>query len=236
MLFQYDRLNSISSVDDVKNMEGERFLTYNFATFSKDAGVWSYRDIQKLCVSLGISARGKRGQLVRKLAEWHRSRYEDDSCLVPLVDPSSEENIPMNVLGNNFGLLPVNVTTEKPTAPSKSKSRKRKSLVALEDEPAIVSPDVLRPLERRESCGSPRSILKRKRETPTIDSEKKTTAQNRNSIQKMEHIMFSPYNAVQIIAHRTDNHDNPDGWRYIDPAEREEDYFDEDYDEYEDEE
>ena len=79
MLFQYDRLNSISSVDDVKNMEGERFLTYNFATFSKDAGVWSYRDIQKLCVSLGISARGKRGQLVRKLAEWHRSRYEDDS-------------------------------------------------------------------------------------------------------------------------------------------------------------
>lgn len=217
-------------------MEGERFLTYNFATFSKDAGVWSYRDIQKLCVSLGISARGKRGQLVRKLAEWHRSRYEDDSCLVPLVDPSSEENIPMNVLGNNFGLLPVNVTTEKPTAPSKSKSRKRKSLVALEDEPAIVSPDVLRPLERRESCGSPRSILKRKRETPTIDSEKKTTAQNRNSIQKMEHIMFSPYNAVQIIAHRTDNHDNPDGWRYIDPAEREEDYFDEDYDEYEDEE
>ena len=48
--------------------------------------------------------------------------------------------------------------------------------------------------------------------------------------------MFSPYNAVQIIAHRTDNHDNPDGWRYIDPAEREEDYFDEDYDEYEDEE
>ena len=217
-------------------MEGERFLTYNFATFSKDAGVWSYRDIQKLCVSLGISARGKRGQLVRKLAEWHRSRYEDDSCLVPLVDPSSEENIPMNVLGNNFGLLPVNVTTEKPTAPSKSKSRKRKSLVALEDEPAIVSPDVLRPLERRESCGSPRSILKRKRETPTIDSEKKTTAQNRNSIQKMEHIMFSPYNAVQIIAHRTDNHDNPDGWRYIDPAEREEDYFDEDYDEDEDEE
>ena len=206
-------------------MEGEQFLTYNFATFSKDAGVWSYRDIQKLCVRLGISARGKRGHLVRKLAEWHRSRYEDDSCLVPLVDPSSEENIPMNVLGNNFGLLPVNVTTEKSTATSKSNTRKRKSLVALDDEPAIVSPDVLRPLERRESCGSPRSVLKRKRDTPTIDSEKKTVAENRNSIQKMDHIMFSPYNAVQIIAHRTDNHDNPEGWHYVDPLDRDEDDF-----------
>lgn len=212
-------------------MEGEQFLTYNFATFSKDAGVWSYRDIQKLCVSLGISARGKRGQLVRKLAEWHRSRYEDDSCLVPLIDPSSEENIPMNVLGNNFGLLPVNVTTEKSPPSSRSKSRKRKSLVASDDEPAIVSPDVLRPLEKRESCGSPRSILKRKRDTPTIDSEKKIVAENRNSIQKMEHIMFSPYNAVQIIAHRTDNHDNPEGWQYVDPSDRDEDYFYEDVEE-----
>ena len=211
-------------------MEGERFLTYNFATFSKDAGVWSYRDIQKLCVSLSISARGKRGQLVRKLAEWHRSRYEDDSCLVPLVDPSSEENIPMNVLGNNFGLLPVNVTTEKSPHSSKSPSRRRKSLVASEDEPAIVSPDILRPLEKRESCGSPRSILKRKRDTPTIDSEKKTVAPNRNnSVQKMEHIMFSPYNAVQIIAHRTDNHDNPDDWVYIDPADRDEEDNDDEY-------
>ena len=124
-------------------MEGEQFLTYNFATLSKDAGVWSYRDIQKLCVSLGISARGKRGQLVRKLAEWHRSRYEDDSCLVPLIDPSSEENIPMNVLGNNFGLLPVNVTTEKSPPSSRSKSRKRKRSFPFKP---------LMPLQARLSC------------------------------------------------------------------------------------
>lgn len=219
-------------------MEGERFFAYNFATFSKDAGVWSYRDIQKLCVSLGINAKGKRGRLVRKLAEWHRSRYEDDSCLVPLVDPNSEENIPMNVLGNNFGLLPVNVTTEKPpTKTSRSSSKKRKSLVSSEDEPAIVSPNILRPLEKRETCGSPRSILKRsKRDSPTIDSEKKSVAPTSTSThadaQKLEHITFSPYNAVQIIAHRTDNHDNPEGWHYVDPMDNNQDVY-EDYDDEE---
>ena len=45
----------------------------------------------------------------------------------------------------------------------------------------------------------------------------------------MEHIMFSPYNAVQIIAHRTDNHDNPDDWVYIDPADRDEEDNDDEY-------
>merc|ERR1711991_321807 len=162
----------------------------------------------------GLGGRGKREKLVKKLTDWHRSRYDDDSCLLP-VNSKEEENIPMNVIGNNFGILPVTITR------TKRDSRKRKSLVDTGNEPAVVSPEILRPLEKRQSKGSPRSILKKSRTragrtTPPRLSESEIP-------RKLDKITFSPYNGVQVIAHRTDNSDNPEGWRWIDPA----DHFEE---------
>lgn len=48
------------------------------------------------------------------MTKWHRGRTEDDKNLVP--DKQDEENLEMNVVGNNFALLAVSV----------NKNRKRK--------------------------------------------------------------------------------------------------------------
>lgn len=49
--------------------------------------------------------------LLANLAKWHRGRTEDDKNLVP--DKQDEENLEMNVIGNNFSLLAVNVNQKK---------------------------------------------------------------------------------------------------------------------------
>jgi len=207
-------------------MEGQTFFAYNVETMHEEH-VWSYRDLQRLCVTLGLGGRGKRAKLVKKLADWHRSRYEDDSCLLP-VKSKEEENIPMNVIGNNFGILPVTITS------TRRDSRKRKSLVGIGDEPAVVSPDMLRPLEKRPPKGSPRSILKKSRTSCSEHHSTPPMMHEREAPRKLDKITFSPYNAVQVIAHRTDNSDNPEGWRWVDPADSFEDSESEEEEEEED--
>ena len=47
------------------------YFSFNPGVFSCDES-WSYRDLQQLCVSLGINAAGKRGALEHRLEEAHR--------------------------------------------------------------------------------------------------------------------------------------------------------------------
>jgi hypothetical protein len=96
-------------------MEGENFLTINPETLSSKE-LWSYRDLQKLCIRLQLGGRGTREELCIKLTEWNRARQDDDSCMLVSEDC---ETIPMNVVGNNFSILPMSVIT-------KSKNRKEK--------------------------------------------------------------------------------------------------------------
>ena len=110
-------------------MEGEMFLTINPDTLN-DAELWTYRDLQLISTQLGLKANLKRSKLVgiysivcnnnyhdliiiiiENLSKWHRGRTEDDKNLVP--DKQDEENLEMNVVGNNFALLAVSVNQKK---------------------------------------------------------------------------------------------------------------------------
>ena len=98
-------------------MEGEMFLTINPDTLN-DEEIWTYRDLQLISTQLGLKANLKRSKLVANLTKWHRGRTEDDKNLVP--DKQNEENLEMNVIGNNFALLAVNVNKKRKTRYSTS--------------------------------------------------------------------------------------------------------------------
>ena len=58
------------------------------------------------------------------------------------------------MIGNNFGILPVAIETSRAVGGGGGEvGKKRKSLVGIGDEIAVVSPDVLRPLEKRQTKG-----------------------------------------------------------------------------------
>ena len=88
-------------------MEGENFITINPATLD-DETMWSYRDIQRLAKKAGINAKQKRTSLVEALLVWHRDRTDDGKALV-MDDCIEDDLIEMNVCGNNFALLSIDV-------------------------------------------------------------------------------------------------------------------------------
>eukprot|EP01041_Mallomonas_annulata_P010274 gene10274-21440_t len=159
-------------------MEGQEYITVNPDLLANDQ-LWCYRDIQKLCVKLQLGGRGKRCDLIDKLTTWHRNR--ECECR------PTNETFEMNVVGNNFSLLEVKV---RPRGGAKNKSKKRKSIIAFEnDENAgVISPTFLRPL-RRDSCTPGKSILKRKDMNVEEDEER--------SAFKASRIAFSPFNGVK---------------------------------------
>lgn len=107
-------------------MEGETYISINPATLD-DASVWSYRDLQLLSKRVGLRSNLKRENLVKNLIRWHRTRTQDEKCLVP---PRSvnEENIEMNCVGQNLLMVPVNVTMGKKDDGLKETSHMMKSV------------------------------------------------------------------------------------------------------------
>ena len=91
----------------------------------------------------------------------------------------------MNVVGNNFAILPVSVRGRKG-----GRSRKRReSVLAIgsrDNTIVVVSPTVLRPLAK-----SPREV------TSVLKGRRVSTTPNR-----LERITFSPFNGVKVIPHR----------------------------------
>jgi hypothetical protein len=89
----------------------ERYIAINPDTFD-DKEQWSYRDLQKLCVELKLGGRGSRQELVKKLTAWHRDRdVVDEDAEIHLEE--ANDSLPMNVVGNNFSLLPIRVRESK---------------------------------------------------------------------------------------------------------------------------
>lgn len=192
-------------------MEGQQFLTVNPDTFTEKE-LWSYQDLQKLCKSAGIKANQKRDILIDCLQCWHRSRKDGTQTMVETVgeEECGVENIDMNVIGNNFAVLAMDV---KPRGCKTTKRKKRGSIVGLGlKDSIVVSPTLLRPL--RQNPGTPgKSCLK----SSTSLHEKTATPH------KLSNICFSPFNGVKVISHRDELEDSPFEYEYDD--------CDEDYDE-----
>jgi len=196
-------------------MEGDSFITANPFTFHDDRS-WSYADLRQLCKRFNIGANGSREELVAKLIEWHRKRDAYGNSTV-VNDPDNEENIPMNVHGNNFAVLNLNVVPQSAEKRSRSKQRILKSADVIKACPMSLKPLQLASL----TVGTPsKSILKRT-ESPTsvdraeMDSQCSTSsdstgaAGSRAGISsttttpgKLDKITFSPFNAVKVIPHR----------------------------------
>jgi len=91
-------------------MDGSYLLTINPATLD-DEGLWSYQDLQKLCKAADVRAGGKRGELVERLLEWHKTRTDAGHSLVRHEDA---EDFPLNVDGSNFSILSMHVRPRSP--------------------------------------------------------------------------------------------------------------------------
>jgi hypothetical protein len=178
-------------------MEGQQYLTINPDTLN-DRDLWSFRDLQLLCVKLSLGGKGSRIELEDKLRQWHRIRNE-----VINKEPH-EELIPMNVSGNNFALLQIHVTERSERSTLK---RRRSSILNIENdykEPAPVSPTILRPL-RNENTTPGKSILKRQNSIQICGDENDHNCNNNiNNGNKLAKLKFSPFNGVKVIAHRYD--------------------------------
>lgn len=124
-----------------------------------DHDAFSFRDLQALCKRLSLGGKGKREELVAKLKMWHRHRE------APGTPDENKSPLPMNVPGQHFALLHVNVAAAETTPSTTKKKRRRSSLLGALDmntaEPEGVSPRLLNPLKRvNDNLEAPRSIMK----------------------------------------------------------------------------
>ena len=192
--------------------EGDEFFALNPGMFA-DRKCWSYNDLRRLSRDLGLGGKGKRVQLEAKLTSWHRQRTDAMTNLVPSsssLDGGRVDDIPMNVEGSNFSVLPIALGIREDIDDDDNdredghdaKRRRRSSFLMLEidnkenQSTTLVSPFVLRPLRSRsdESLhGTPgKGILK-------IDcGERSPVPPN-----KLANITFSPFNGVRVIPHRS---------------------------------
>ena len=150
------------------------YFTINPDTLD-DPELWAYADIQGLCKSLKISAKGKRESLIQRLQIWHRKNRSN-----------------MQIKSGNFCRMGVRIYS--PSRPSECK-------VAAE----FLSPLTRRNRLRndgtpRKSClktpNKRRTARKLNFGFPECDKE------DTPPTRKSANIMFSPYNKVKLIPGR----------------------------------
>ena len=98
--------------------EGSTLITINPATLD-DEEIWRYNDLRGLCKQLGLSARGKRMELVDRLQGWHKLRVDNRAAkelrkqhkeTMSTSEEDEDDNwIELNVDGSNFSILSQNV-------------------------------------------------------------------------------------------------------------------------------
>lgn len=179
-------------------MQGQEYLTINPDTFS-DRNTWSYKELQKLCGKLSLGGRGTRDSLEDKLIGWHRERVH--------TEEPEEEKFEMNVPGNNFSLLQMNV---EPSKIKGKQARRRSSIVGLNDTTEKVSPSMLRPITVAHTPN--KGILKKRPANLEMDAIGVTnevfeetaaaTMNNMTTPRKLAKLTFSPFNGVKVISHR----------------------------------
>jgi hypothetical protein len=198
--YDTEKVSAASIPKTTKQMDGEEFLTINPETFS-DTKCWQYKDLQKLCAKLELGGKGSRLDLENRLCNWHRTRNDCDEA-----DFSDETNshFPMNVPGNNFSLMHINVKV------AKKQTKKRRSSIHRLDEQygVIIDAQLLRPI-CRDNVTPGKSILKKIRSgSPkrlfALDDERECENQSpsKHPATKLSKLQFSPFNGVKIISHR----------------------------------
>mmetsp|Transcript_26718 Transcript_26718/g.39688 ORF Transcript_26718/g.39688 Transcript_26718/m.39688 type:complete len:182 (-) Transcript_26718:96-641(-) len=169
-------------------MEGQEYVAINPDTLS-DKAHWTYADLRKLCCKLSLGGKGSREELEQKLRDWHRARNNWTGTV-----SCQSELFPMNVPGNNFSLLQINVRESK----KKTTKRRRSSVVGLEeDKSAVVDPLLLRPFRKEANVPvtPSKGILKKPTTLRAVDTENTPPT-------KLARLQFSPFNGVKIISHR----------------------------------
>ena len=191
-------------------MDGESYHTLN--PYALD--LLPYAELKTIGKSLNLmgSSRGRisRAVLLQRIIEFHRQRDSDGNTLIDTT--GNEENIPMNVTGNNFAVFPV-IVNPNPSVDSKVKEKRKSKYPKLDSDGAakgiVVKADVsmLSALQVGDiSCTPSKGILKTCCDSPT--SVEKTDfigankLNNKSTPGKLEKITFSPFNAVKVIPHR----------------------------------
>jgi major membrane immunogen (membrane-anchored lipoprotein) len=138
-------------------------------------------------MKLGIGGKGSRAALQEKLISWHRKRSKANAYSnSPGGDDHPEvENIPMNVVGNNFSMLDMR---------EQVKSLKASSAVWSSFNELEKSVNELKP--SRGQWSSKRGILRRNDNSDFADILK--------SMKSSSRLSFSPFNAVKIIPNRVE--------------------------------
>jgi hypothetical protein len=139
-------------------------------------------------MKLGIGGKGSRAVLQEKLISWHRKRSKGNTPNNPVGDDEDHhqvENIPMNVIGNNFSMLDVR---------EEVKSLKAASAVWSSHNELERSINQLKP--SRGQWSSKRGILRRDDNSDFADILK--------SMKSTSRLSFSPFNAVKIIPNRVE--------------------------------
>lgn len=186
------------------NMQGQEYSTINPDTFS-DPDIWSYKDLQKLCGKLSLGGKGTRGALEDKLLSWHRERVYSDE--------PEQEKFEMNVPGNNFALLKIDVQNSKMSG---KRARRKSSLLRIADSNACGIPPVTIPVSMPPVCGlTPSKSILKKRSASEDDYCEQSGAEQylwsstltlgmtaEYTPKKMSKLTFSPFNGVKVISHR----------------------------------
>lgn len=149
------------------------YFTINPAMF--DHQTWDYKSLQKLCKTLNLKQTGQRGQLIKRLQEFHKEHAS-----------------------SRFGAGAfANIGVQVYTSPTKSKARVSQKFLS-----PCINRSNGEPILKHESC-YPYDISEMASTARTpIRSSSKPPRTPKSSARR---IAFSPYNQVRIIPHRLDH-------------------------------
>lgn len=213
-------------------MEGEEYYVYNPDIF--DDNYWTYKELQKLCLKLNINHKGTRNNLEKRLKKWHKERKieinenknNDNNENNNENNDYFEENYIMNVNGNNFSLLKIEIKQqqqeeqeeqqeeEQEDAKKKKEnsSQKKKRKLNLSDnmnnnEVISFDPSFINPIQSYNDCITPRKgILKRSKTFESSLNDNNQFDNYDNQSFKSNKLQFSPFNGVKIISNRYSIH------------------------------
>jgi len=197
-------------------MDGESYHTLN--PFALD--LLAYSEVYALTKSLNIGeSTPRRGRvskevLIERIIEFHRQRNDEGHTLIDSENLSaSQENLPMNVTGNNFAVLQVIPDTGERRKAKYPRSPFAEDVNENVRSSAVVKADVthLRALKTADMsvCGDTpsKSILKKCDSPTSVQREYECDRLEYSSSKaqtpgKLDKITFSPFNAVKVIPHR----------------------------------